>query len=109
MVGSADLGICTHLSSSGLDLPMKIVDMFSCKVPCFAYNYPTIGELVITDPKAATGALFKTDKDLYELMVSHFKNGIDASILKLNKYSDNLDKFTKQTWGSHWKSIMLNQ
>ena len=77
MVASADLGICMHMSSSNLDLPMKVVDMFSCKVPCFAYDYPTIGELVQADQ---TGALFKTTDDLYNLMTTFFANGTNSTV-----------------------------
>ena len=46
LVASADFGICMHFSSSGLDLPMKVVDMFSAKLPCLAFRYRSIGELV---------------------------------------------------------------
>jgi len=78
MVASADLGVCMHMSSSNLDLPMKVVDMFSSKLPCFAYDYPTIGELVIASPNEnPNGALFKTDKDLLELFIDHLEGGID--------------------------------
>jgi beta-1,4-mannosyltransferase len=61
MVAASDLGVCLHYSSSGLDLPMKVVDMFSAGLPCLAKDYMAVGELV---QDKVNGRLFKTSAEL---------------------------------------------
>ena len=61
LICAADLGVSLHVSSSGFDLPMKVVDMFGCGVPACSANYSCVTELVQHNKN---GMLFKDSKEL---------------------------------------------
>lgn len=66
LLRSADLGVCLHKSSSGVDLPMKVVDMFGSGLPVVAYSaYESFDELV---REGVNGCGFETAPQLADLL-----------------------------------------
>lgn len=66
LLASADLGISLHKSSSGVDLPMKVVDMFGAGLPVAAYSaFESFGELV---KEGENGCGFETSAQLTEIL-----------------------------------------
>uniref|UniRef100_A0A8D8PXL4 Chitobiosyldiphosphodolichol beta-mannosyltransferase n=2 Tax=Cacopsylla melanoneura TaxID=428564 RepID=A0A8D8PXL4_9HEMI len=96
LIGCADLGVSLHTSSSGLDLPMKVVDMFGCGVPVCAKNFACLHELV---RHGENGFVFDTEEELCEQLSQCFQ---DRSLRK--KLADQVSVFRRQSWHENWKA-----
>ncbi|KAK8328351.1 hypothetical protein V6Z12_A11G246300 [Gossypium hirsutum] len=100
LLGSADLGVCLHTSSSGLDLPMKVVDMFGCGLPVCAVSYSCIDELVKVEKN---GLLFSLSSELADellMLFRGFPNECDA--LKSLK-NGALETGSSARWAAEWE------
>jgi beta-1,4-mannosyltransferase len=101
LLGTADLGVCLHYSSSGFDLPMKVVDMFSAQLPVASFNYETIHELIIKD---YNGFLFNTREELSNIFEEVIKEySFNNNNEKIEKFRTNLQNFSKYDWITQWR------
>merc|ERR1719228_1511240 len=103
MLASADLGVCLHTSSSGLDLPMKVVDMFGCGLPVAAIQFEALGELVID---GENGRVFEDSIELSEIIKDWFDHSSDKEDCRI--FRDNLRKFNSFGWTENWNNVALN-
>eukprot|EP00201_Polytomella_parva_P017656 CAMPEP_0175051690 /NCGR_PEP_ID=MMETSP0052_2-20121109/7949_1 /TAXON_ID=51329 ORGANISM="Polytomella parva, Strain SAG 63-3" /NCGR_SAMPLE_ID=MMETSP0052_2 /ASSEMBLY_ACC=CAM_ASM_000194 /LENGTH=437 /DNA_ID=CAMNT_0016316021 /DNA_START=579 /DNA_END=1892 /DNA_ORIENTATION=+ len=71
LLGCCTLGVSLHASSSGLDLPMKIVDMYGAGLPVCALSYDCINELV---DDGRTGLIFSSSTQLCQQLQRLFSN-----------------------------------
>ena len=106
LLSLVDLGISLHYSSSGIDLPMKVVDMFSGCLPVASIYYDTIVELV---EENKNGFLFKNDKDLCKILKNVIiEYSMTGKCEKIEKFRENLHKdLDKNDWVSQWKQRVI--
>ncbi|KAK4761693.1 hypothetical protein SAY87_029577 [Trapa incisa] len=100
LLGSADLGVCLHTSSSGLDLPMKVVDMFGCGLPVCAVSYSCIEELVDV---GKNGRLFSTSSELANELLMLFK-GFPNKCDELNSLRKGAGASVR--WATEWEECV---
>lgn len=100
-IGMADLGLCLHQSSSGLDLPMKLADLRGAGVPVATYEYSQVlGEVMETGREGVT---FRDPGDLANLLVSVATRSVapDGPLAQSRAW---LQQHPPQRWDAQWES-----
>lgn len=99
LLSEADLGVCLHTSSSGLDLPMKVVDMQAVGLPALCFYYETIFEFV---KPGVNGDVFTTSEELAQKII-----GIVRDRGVLGKYREALRDLLKENcWEDEWRNVV---
>ena len=99
LIGMADLGLCLHQSSSGLDLPMKLADLRGCGVPVAVFDYaPVLAEVVTTGEHGVT---FHDPGDLSALFLNVARRSIaaDSPLAKARTW---LAQNAPERWDTQW-------
>ena len=81
----SDVGLCLHQSSSKLDLPMKIVDMFGVGIPVLARRYECLRDELVQE--GVNGLTFDTSEELCDALISLLEgwDGNDNGTEALNR------------------------
>ncbi|KAK6366571.1 mannosyltransferase [Exophiala oligosperma] len=99
LLGSADLGVSLHTSSSGVDLPMKVVDMFGAALPVAGWSkYAAWPELVTEN---VNGKGFNSAEGLADILRELF----DPESKHLMRLRDGARAESKQRWSSEWDPV----
>lgn len=96
LLGTADLGVSLHTSSSGVDLPMKVVDMFGTGLPVTGWSkFEAWPELV---QEGKNGCGFESAQGLAEVLRSLF--GGDGR--QLEQLRAGAMEECKRRWEDEW-------
>ena len=102
LIGMADLGLCLHQSSSGLDLPMKLADFRGPGVPVAAYDYAPVLSEVLTNGNE--GLTFKDPGQLANLLVA-LANGAAEPGGPVARSRQWIDAHPAVRWEDQWRDV----
>ena len=99
LLASADLGVSLHTSSSGVDLPMKVVDMFGAGLPVVGFDRFKAWPELVTE--GVNGRGFGDSRELVDTLVELFGgDGHHLERLQAGALGE-----SKRRWADEWDPI----
>ncbi|PLN75681.1 putative beta-1,4-mannosyltransferase [Aspergillus taichungensis] len=98
LLASASLGVSLHTSSSGVDLPMKVVDMFGAGLPVVGWNRFEAWPELVTE--GLNGRGFGSSEELVEQLVELFGDPKKLENLRTGALEE-----SNRRWDDEWKPV----
>lgn len=98
LLASASLGVSLHTSSSGVDLPMKVVDMFGAGLPVVGWNRFEAWPELVTE--GVNGMGFGSSEELTDQLA-----GLFGDNKKLDHLRAGAQKESLRRWDDEWDPI----
>jgi beta-1,4-mannosyltransferase len=96
LLASASLGVSLHTSSSGVDLPMKVVDMFGAGLPVVGWDRFEAWPELVTDGVNCRG--FGSSRELADHLADLFGNPADLERLRCGACEEG-----NRRWDDEWR------
>ena len=98
LLAAASLGVSLHTSSSGVDLPMKVVDMFGAGLPVVGWDRFKAWPELVTE--GVNGKGFGSSNDLVENLVELFENSTKLDALRAGALKE-----STRRWDDEWDPV----
>ena len=107
LIGFSDIGLSLHTSTSGIDLPMKVLDFFGGELPVCARRFGCIDELV---DHGSNGLIFDTSEELsdqiFQLLTDeHLFQSLKQNISGMRRWRENWNENAENIF----ESLATNQ
>lgn len=98
LLACSSLGVSLHTSSSGVDLPMKVVDMFGAGLPVVGWNRFEAWPELVTE--GINGRGFGSSAELSSHLVDLFEDDHKRAVLQLGAWKEG-----SRRWDAEWDPI----
>lgn len=98
LLASASIGVSLHTSSSGVDLPMKVVDMFGAGLPVVGWSRFDAWPELVTEGVNGTG--FGSSSELVEKLINLLGNTDELERLRAGATKESFRR-----WDDEWDPV----